>query len=107
MDVAPIALASATEEFAQISQEIQDLEAKAWYETWIIHQQDPRPLKSTDAEHVELIWKLRAEQQPTAAQAGTVKRNRNGQNLEQKEDIRLILDRISCFELWTLQNGCG
>jgi hypothetical protein len=55
MDVAPTALATAPEEFAQTFQESQDLEAKAWYERLIVQQQDPRPLKSTDAEYVELM----------------------------------------------------
>jgi hypothetical protein len=82
------------------------LEAKAWYERLIVQQQDPRPLKSTDAEYVELMWKLRAEQQRTAAQAGAAKENENGQN-QKIEKIHLLLNRISCPELWTVRKEFG
>jgi hypothetical protein len=90
MDTAPTALAPAPEEFAQTPQESQDLETKTWYERWIAHQQEPRPLKSTNAEDVELMWKLRPEQQRTAAQAGAAKGNGNGNGQNQKKKRRLI-----------------
>lgn len=52
--------------------------------------------------------KLRAEQQRTAAQAGAAKGNGNGENQkEKKEMICLLLNRISCFELWTVQKEFG